>query len=167
MKLLYFFPLQPTGTKIYFYSPQRNILLNLLHCALDTCDKRTAYCRWYLYYLSQIWLTLKLQFVAPCQQSALLFLHSESSFEIKASSLGTDLAAVTRQRQRLRGCGGGLLLWKLEVAGTMLSHGELQLRPPPPSYVAHSSADRDGGIELDYVSFYYRFTLYQQWLRRG
>lgn len=27
--------------------------------------------------------------------------------------------------------------------------------PPPPSYVAHSSADRDGGIELDYVSFFY------------
>lgn len=44
----------------------------------------------------------------------------------------------------------------------MLSHGELQLPPPPscPSYVAHSSADRDGGIELDYVSFfYYRFML--------
>lgn len=41
----------------------------------------------------------------------------------------------------------------------MLSHGELQ-PPPPPSYVAHSSADRDGGIGLDYVSFfYYRFTL--------
>lgn len=36
----------------------------------------------------------------------------------------------------------------------MLSHGELQLCPPP-SYVAHSSADRDGGIELDYVSFFY------------
>lgn len=37
----------------------------------------------------------------------------------------------------------------------MLSHGELQLRPPPPSYVAHSSADSDGGIELDYVSFFF------------
>lgn len=41
----------------------------------------------------------------------------------------------------------------------MLSHGELQL-PPPPSYVAHSSPDLDGGYELDYVSFfYYIFTL--------
>lgn len=35
----------------------------------------------------------------------------------------------------------------------MLSHGELQPPPPPPlSYVAHSSTQRDGRIELDYVS---------------
>lgn len=36
----------------------------------------------------------------------------------------------------------------------MLSHGELQLSPPPSS-VAHSSADCYGGIELDYVSLFY------------
>lgn len=46
----------------------------------------------------------------------------------------------------------------------MLSHDELQLPPlpPPPSYVAHSSTHRDGGIELDYIEFllsqYYTFT---------
>jgi len=41
----------------------------------------------------------------------------------------------------------------------MLSHGELPLSPPPPSYVVYSSADRDGRIELDCVSFFYeKFT---------
>ncbi|MEQ2228073.1 hypothetical protein ILYODFUR_005058 [Ilyodon furcidens] len=34
----------------------------------------------------------------------------------------------------------------------MLSHGELQLPLPPPSYVATDSVHRDGGLEPDYLS---------------
>lgn len=125
----------------FTYTNQSRISLSNKKCSEHI--ETSLSCRCYLYCLSHIWLTLKPQFLSPCHQTASLFFHWEDSFEIKAPSLGMYVTAIARQLRRVGRCGGGLLLWKREEAGTMLSHGELQLPPPllPPSYVAYSSAD--------------------------